>query len=328
MAKASWINLGVLLLIGFTAASANGFPPLSEETREQNATAQTHSASASAVSLQAAARGRRTRRCTCYTYKDKECVYYCHLDIIWINTPERTVPYGMSSYRGSQRARRSAADRNEAHRCVCALQTDSACSSFCTARGRSPWPSVPEKLIHTGNVSTMHSSVITPGYSSQGNGLPLSEEEELHISKKTWVERGKEQWEVSGEGSHYREAGFDLRLFTEQPTLSYLITSWPVFWIFVAIQAKVPCLKTTEDLPDLTTNNGQVYISFTAVLCLCLISFIIDTCQTNNRFDGTFKCGVHGRFGYWAWKGLLSFSVRQTVSYRTLWDDSSYNSSD
>lgn len=30
----------------------------------------------------------RPRRCTCLTYKDKECVYYCHLDIIWINTPE------------------------------------------------------------------------------------------------------------------------------------------------------------------------------------------------------------------------------------------------
>lgn len=30
----------------------------------------------------------RPRRCTCFTYKDKECVYYCHLDIIWINTPE------------------------------------------------------------------------------------------------------------------------------------------------------------------------------------------------------------------------------------------------
>ncbi|XP_005569530.2 endothelin-3 isoform X1 [Macaca fascicularis] len=30
----------------------------------------------------------RSRRCTCFTYKDKECVYYCHLDIIWINTPD------------------------------------------------------------------------------------------------------------------------------------------------------------------------------------------------------------------------------------------------
>ncbi|XP_072522488.1 endothelin-3 [Salminus brasiliensis] len=140
MAKASWVNLGVLLVIGLTAAIANGFSPLPEDAREQNATTQTQSGSAAsaAVSFQAAARGRRTRRCTCYTYKDKECVYYCHLDIIWINTPERTVPYGMSSYRGSQRVRRSMEDRNEAHRCVCALQTDSACSSFCTERGRSP----------------------------------------------------------------------------------------------------------------------------------------------------------------------------------------------
>ncbi|KAF3696753.1 Band 4.1-like protein 1 Neuronal protein 4.1 [Channa argus] len=31
----------------------------------------------------------RPKRCTCYSYKDKECVYYCHLDIIWINTPDR-----------------------------------------------------------------------------------------------------------------------------------------------------------------------------------------------------------------------------------------------
>lgn len=30
----------------------------------------------------------RVKRCTCYSYMDRECVYYCHLDIIWINTPE------------------------------------------------------------------------------------------------------------------------------------------------------------------------------------------------------------------------------------------------
>eukprot|EP00064_Thunnus_orientalis_P000905 superscaffoldBa00000053_g906 len=82
---------------------------------------------------------RRVKRCTCYTYKDKECVYYCHLDIIWINTPEHTVPYGMSSYQGSLRMTRSAGTKRdrrgaEARRCVCALQTDSACSSFCIDR--------------------------------------------------------------------------------------------------------------------------------------------------------------------------------------------------
>ncbi|XP_068608275.1 endothelin-3-like [Brachionichthys hirsutus] len=83
----------------------------------------------------------RPKRCTCYSYKDKECVYYCHLDIIWINTPERTVPYGMSSYRGPQRIRRTvgrqAAEREEAktQRCVCAaLDTDTECDDFCHTR--------------------------------------------------------------------------------------------------------------------------------------------------------------------------------------------------
>uniref|UniRef100_A0A8C3AJQ8 Endothelin-3 n=1 Tax=Cyclopterus lumpus TaxID=8103 RepID=A0A8C3AJQ8_CYCLU len=80
---------------------------------------------------------RRSKRCTCYTYTDKECVYYCHLDIIWINTPEHTVPYGMSSYQGSLRVRRSTEHRRSgevAQRCVCTRQTDSRCSSFCMDR--------------------------------------------------------------------------------------------------------------------------------------------------------------------------------------------------
>uniref|UniRef100_A0A3B3ZT28 Endothelin-3 n=1 Tax=Periophthalmus magnuspinnatus TaxID=409849 RepID=A0A3B3ZT28_9GOBI len=81
---------------------------------------------------------RRSKRCTCYTYKDKECVYYCHLDIIWINTPEHTVPYGMSSYQSSPRLRRSAGVRNRtgarAQRCVCSLSSDAHCSHFCMPR--------------------------------------------------------------------------------------------------------------------------------------------------------------------------------------------------
>ncbi|CAL8280246.1 unnamed protein product [Boreogadus saida] len=95
----------------------------------------------------------RPKRCTCYSYKDKECVYYCHLDIIWINTPERTVPYGMSSYLGPQRLRRAAgavtrdpgergetgetgettgADGSTAQRCDCdGLRSDQRCLDFC-----------------------------------------------------------------------------------------------------------------------------------------------------------------------------------------------------
>uniref|UniRef100_A0A8C6UDC2 Endothelin-3 n=1 Tax=Neogobius melanostomus TaxID=47308 RepID=A0A8C6UDC2_9GOBI len=84
------------------------------------------------------ANGKRAKRCTCYTYKDKECVYYCHLDIIWINTPEHTLPYGMSSYQGSPRVRRSvrATGRTEAStsRCVCSLSSDAHCRSFCVHR--------------------------------------------------------------------------------------------------------------------------------------------------------------------------------------------------
>ncbi|TTB41844.1 Endothelin-3 [Bagarius yarrelli] len=79
-------------------------------------------------------RRNRVKRCTCYTYKDKECVYYCHLDVIWVNTPERMVPYGMSSYRGSQRARRSVADNKMTPRCFCAKQVDTHCNSFCGTR--------------------------------------------------------------------------------------------------------------------------------------------------------------------------------------------------
>ncbi|KAJ0023310.1 hypothetical protein NQD34_003209, partial [Periophthalmus magnuspinnatus] len=85
---------------------------------------------------------RRSKRCTCYTYKDKECVYYCHLDIIWINTPEHTVPYGMSSYQSSPRLRRSAGVRNRtgarAQRCVCSLSSDAHCSHFCMPRPSGP----------------------------------------------------------------------------------------------------------------------------------------------------------------------------------------------
>ncbi|KAG9269472.1 endothelin-3b [Astyanax mexicanus] len=78
----------------------------------------------------------RPRRCTCFSYRDKECVYYCHLDIIWINTPERTVPYGMSSYRGSQRVRRSSggAAAVEHQRCTCRDQNDTRCHNFCETR--------------------------------------------------------------------------------------------------------------------------------------------------------------------------------------------------
>ncbi|XP_054464635.1 endothelin-3b [Anoplopoma fimbria] len=94
----------------------------------------------------------RPKRCTCYSYKDKECVYYCHLDIIWINTPEHTVPYGMSSYRGAQRIRRSVSGQatdgaeEKTQRCICAgLDEDPECHDFCLS---SPLQTAPIRSLH------------------------------------------------------------------------------------------------------------------------------------------------------------------------------------
>uniref|UniRef100_A0A8C5LAM9 Endothelin-3 n=1 Tax=Jaculus jaculus TaxID=51337 RepID=A0A8C5LAM9_JACJA len=104
----------------------------------------------------------RAKRCTCFTYKDKECVYYCHLDIIWINTPEQTVPYGLSNYRGSLRGKRSLGTfpgRSQPSprtrlRCACVGADDKACVLFCTRAldvSRYAHPPVPLMLAGGGS---------------------------------------------------------------------------------------------------------------------------------------------------------------------------------
>ncbi|XP_053309801.1 endothelin-3 [Spea bombifrons] len=80
---------------------------------------------------------RRARRCTCYTYKDKECVYYCHLDIIWINTPERTVPYGLSNYRAKRSTENAQGHSETMPRCSCEDAADKPCTRFCSRSSRS-----------------------------------------------------------------------------------------------------------------------------------------------------------------------------------------------
>ncbi|NXT04977.1 EDN1 protein, partial [Prunella fulvescens] len=88
-----------------------------------------------------AAAHRRARRCSCSSLMDEECVYFCHLDIIWINTPEKTVPYGLG---GPSRPRRSLNDMGPgmlaepSSRCQCANQKDKKCLNFCQA-GKDVW---------------------------------------------------------------------------------------------------------------------------------------------------------------------------------------------
>uniref|UniRef100_A0A8D0FY58 Endothelin-3 n=1 Tax=Sphenodon punctatus TaxID=8508 RepID=A0A8D0FY58_SPHPU len=137
------MELGFLLLLGLTVTSTAAAARLFSARG---------SVEAAAVAGPGAAR-RRARRCTCYTYKDKECVYYCHLDIIWINTPERTVPYGLSNYRGSYRGKRSTDQLHRSSqssgcsssRCSCTDRHDTQCMHFCTRTQDNRWGQVEEK---------------------------------------------------------------------------------------------------------------------------------------------------------------------------------------
>ncbi|XP_037640793.1 endothelin-3 [Sebastes umbrosus] len=65
----------------------------------------------------------RTKRCACSSQLDSECHYFCHLDIIWVNTPSKTTVYGL----GSALSRR----RRSTGRCTCANPEDQTCTSYC-----------------------------------------------------------------------------------------------------------------------------------------------------------------------------------------------------
>ncbi|KAK2529078.1 endothelin-3 [Columba livia] len=143
------MELGLLFLFGLTITSTAGsaLPPprslpagpeprsaaLGHKERDENEAAALPAGGRAKVD--GGALRRRARRCTCYTYKDKECVYYCHLDIIWINTPERTVPYGLSNYRGTFRGKRSTGQIQStlqfSFRCSCLDARDKQCMQFC-----------------------------------------------------------------------------------------------------------------------------------------------------------------------------------------------------
>uniref|UniRef100_A0A8C2XQ24 Endothelin-like toxin domain-containing protein n=2 Tax=Cyclopterus lumpus TaxID=8103 RepID=A0A8C2XQ24_CYCLU len=65
----------------------------------------------------------RAKRCACSSRLDSECHYFCHLDIIWVNTPSMTTLYGL----GGALARR----RRSIGRCTCANLDDDNCTNFC-----------------------------------------------------------------------------------------------------------------------------------------------------------------------------------------------------
>ncbi|XP_028252713.1 endothelin-2 [Parambassis ranga] len=65
---------------------------------------------------------RREKRCSCENQKDKECIFFCHIGIVWVNTPSHVVPYGF----GSVRLRR------DTRRCDCTHTQDAQCRRFCS----------------------------------------------------------------------------------------------------------------------------------------------------------------------------------------------------
>ncbi|XP_026535209.1 endothelin-2 [Notechis scutatus] len=75
-------------------------------------------------------RHQRTKRCSCTSWMDKECIYFCHLGIIWINTPSHSVPYGLGSL--PTRHKRSL------RRCACSHFKDNFCTTFCHGNPQNP----------------------------------------------------------------------------------------------------------------------------------------------------------------------------------------------
>ncbi|KAM9339863.1 endothelin-1 [Symphorus nematophorus] len=93
----------------------------------------------------------RTKRCSCATFLDKECVYFCHLDIIWVNTPERVVSYGLGN---APRTRRSVTDSmatssSGGPRCKCFSENDNTCRNFCRLEKDRRYGTVPDTVIRS-----------------------------------------------------------------------------------------------------------------------------------------------------------------------------------
>ncbi|KAM7372827.1 hypothetical protein PAMP_007723 [Pampus punctatissimus] len=88
----------------------------------------------------------RTKRCSCNSWDDKECIYFCHLDIIWINTPSKILPYGL----GSPLSRR----RRSTNRCECTNPADKTCSTFCLKSSEDPRTDAVSPWVESANTNS------------------------------------------------------------------------------------------------------------------------------------------------------------------------------
>ncbi|XP_042362624.1 endothelin-2 [Plectropomus leopardus] len=93
----------------------------------------------------------RTKRCSCNSWDDKECIYFCHLDIIWVNTPSKLLPYGL----GSPLSRRR---RRSTERCKCLNPADKTCTGFCHKNSENPRTDVVVPLVESSNSNKLLAS--------------------------------------------------------------------------------------------------------------------------------------------------------------------------
>ncbi|KAM4631476.1 endothelin-1 [Polymixia lowei] len=120
--------------------------PLKRLTVKTSLFYQSEVTSAPTASTETPVRHVRTKRCSCATFLDKECVYFCHLDIIWVNTPERVVSYGLGN---APRKRRAVGDAQVTGglRCKCLRGNDATCADFCQLENHLRYKTSPDKVI-------------------------------------------------------------------------------------------------------------------------------------------------------------------------------------
>ncbi|XP_034400324.1 endothelin-1-like [Cyclopterus lumpus] len=80
---------------------------------------------------------------------DNECVYFCHLDIIWVNTPERVVAYGLGNAPRTRRAVSDSMATRTEPRCQCLRPNDAACRHFCRLENRPRFEASPDARVRS-----------------------------------------------------------------------------------------------------------------------------------------------------------------------------------
>ncbi|XP_017336173.1 endothelin-2 [Ictalurus punctatus] len=124
----------------------------------------------------------RTKRCSCSNWMDKECIYFCHLDIIWVNTPSKITPYGL----GSPLSRR----RRSTGRCECANPNDPTCFTFCHTSSMDPSLVIVSPLDpDVGDVDKTDKDLLT--YFRQVAKVNLLAAEHSSVSRKKLIKTNK-----------------------------------------------------------------------------------------------------------------------------------------